>query len=204
MEEQSNNLVPLTDEQLASLLEGCRKGISASQQQLYEQFCRYAMAICLRYAHQEDEARQVMNDGFVKIFTHLHQFRPEKQHQHLVVSFKSWVKKIMIYTAIDYYRANRKHQHEEVDHAVMHKAAPQATPLDKLSHEELMKMVQTLSPAYRMVFNLFVIDGYSHEEIARQLGISVGTSKSNLAKAREKLRKMLLSRYAELYSRYER
>ncbi|MCL6523978.1 MAG: sigma-70 family RNA polymerase sigma factor [Thermoflavifilum sp.] len=203
MEEQSNNLVPITEEQLAFLLEGCRNGMSTSQQQLYEHFCRYAMAICLRYAHQEDEARQVMNDGFVKIFTHIHQFKPDEQ-QNLLIGFKSWLKKIMVFTAIDYYRANRKHQHQEIDYTVMHTASSQPSAVDKLSHAELIQMVQSLSPAYRIVFNMFVIDGYSHEEIARRLGISVGTSKSNLSKAREKLRKMLLSKYAEIYSRYER
>ncbi len=166
-----------------ALLEGCRNGNRRSQELLYKQFYGYAMSICLRYTRTRDEAIEVLNDGFMKVFTKTEKYDPEK-------SFKGWVRRIMINTALDYYRQNLKHYfHEDV--SVAENAPENETILSKLAHEELILLVQRLSPAYQMVFNLFVIDGYSHEEIAEQLTISVGTSKSNLARARENLRNML-------------
>jgi RNA polymerase sigma-70 factor (ECF subfamily) len=110
----------------------------------------------------------------------------------------------MVYTSIDYYRLHKKHQVvSDLDHQSYRLAAADHHPLDKMAYEELIRLVQKLSPSYRMVFNLFVIDGHTHEEIAKILGISTGTSKSNLAKARENLRQMLKKKYEEIYTRYE-
>lgn len=201
MQEENNYLV-LTEDKMASLLEGCRQGARSSQKALYDHFCHYAFAICTRYSRQEAEATEVMNDGFVKVFMNINKFHhPDKIS--LIPAFKGWVKKIMVFTAIDQYRAQLKHAHHQdiEDHGELKYS--EQTALDRISHKELITMVQSLSPAYRAVFNLFVIDGFSHEEIADKLGISIGTSKSNLSKARDNLRRMITKTHEEIYTRYE-
>ena len=151
---------------------------------MYREFYPYAIGICLRYSRTRDEATEILNDGFLKIFTKL-------DHYTKGLSFTGWLRKVMINCAIDYYRRNEKHYHAlDISH-VQYEAVSE-TALDALSAEEIIAAVQKLPPSYRMVFNLFVIEGYKHEEIANMVGISVGTSKSNLAVAREKLKKMLI------------
>ena len=126
------------------------------------------------------------------MFRDLYRFDPTRHPTDVLGSFRGWVKRIMIHTAIDHYRANERHRHhQELDDVTLNQAAGGATPLDSLSYDELLELVLRLPPAYRAVFNLAVIDGFSHEEIAKQLHISTGTSKSNLFKARAHLRTML-------------
>lgn len=186
----SVNTATLTE--LEALLQSCREGNRKSQEMLYRQFYGYAMSVCMRYTRTRDEAIEVLNDGFMKVFTKSEKYDPER-------SFKGWLRRIMINTALDFYRQQVKHYfHEDVSEAA-HTPVDE-TALGKLEHEELITLVQQLSPAYRMVFNLYVIDGYSHEEIAEKLEISVGTSKSNLARARENLKNMLKQRG---YDKYE-
>lgn len=147
------------------------------------------MGVCLRYSRTRDEAIEILNDGFLKIFTKL-----DKYSQGL--SFKGWLRKVMINSAIDYFRRNEKHYHTlDISHA--HYESTNENILDQLSEQEIIAAIQRLPPSYRMEFNLFVIEGYKHEEIANMLNISVGTSKSNLAVSRNKLQKMLLSDHDE-------
>lgn len=175
----------------------------SSQKLLYDQFCSYAYSICGRYSHREEDAMEVLNDGFMKVFTHIGQFHHPESYG-LIPAFKGWLKKIMVFTSIDHYRSRLKHSfHQDIQEYGEHLKAPVTSALDQISHKELMEMVQQLSPGYRLVFNLFAIDGYSHEEISGKLGISVGTSKSNLAKARINLRKMLQKSHEEIVTRYE-
>jgi RNA polymerase sigma factor (sigma-70 family) len=172
-------------QQLNAIIQRCLKGDREAQKVLYEQFYGYAMSICLRYTRAREEAREILNDGFMKVFTRLHQHEDQS-------SFKAWLRRIMINTAIDHYRKSGKHElHQDLDAAAAQVASVHGDALDALSYGELVMMVQQLTPAYRTVFNLYVIDGYTHEEIAAQMGISVGTSKSNLFKAREQLRTLL-------------
>jgi len=164
-------------------LEGCKQQDRESQRMLYKHHYAYAMNICLRYSQNREEAKEILNDGFMKVFSKIEQYNPE-------TSFLGWLRKIMINTAIDHYRKEVKHYH----HASIeneHLQVTKTSVLDDISHEELMQLVQQLSPAYRAVFNLYAIDGYNHKEIAEILGISEGTSKSNLSKAREVLREKL-------------
>ena len=145
------------------------------------------MGICLRYSKTRDEAIEIVNDGFMKVFTKLDKYSKG-------LSFKGWVRKIMIHAAIDYYRRNEKHYHNlDISYAQYQDDPSIETILDKLSAEEILKAVQTLPPSYRMVFNLHAIEGFNHEEIAGQLNISVGTSKSNLSIARDKLKRLLVT-----------
>jgi len=165
------------------LILGCKRNDRESQRLLYQHYYSYAYTICVRYSRTSAEAREAMNDGFMKIFGKIDQYHPD-------ASFKGWLRKIMIRASIDQYRKELKHQRQDpVEKAHAAFTRPQADA--NLSHEELLGLVQMLSPAYRAVFNLYVIDGYTHEEIGKLLGISSGTSKSNLMKARENLRSML-------------
>ncbi len=171
------NIPALTD-----LLAGCLRNQRKSQELLYRQFYGYAMSVCLRYAPTRDGAMEVLNDGFLKVFTRLDQYDPAQP-------FKGWLRRILINAAIDHYRQEvRHHHHEDVEQVEQTVATESADAFSQLAHEDLMGLIQRLSPAYRLVFNLYVMDGFTHEEIAGQLGISVGASKSNLARARENLR----------------
>ena len=165
------------------LLRQCLKQDRGAQRELYRLFFGYAMSVCVRYSQDAEEAKDVLNDGFMKVFTRLDQYHPPKP-------FKGWLRRIMINTALDNYRYNLKNYNlQDID-----KAEPPSDPFDveqQLNYEYLISLVQQLSPAYRAVFNLYAIDGYTHEEIAETLGIAVGTSKSNLAKARANLREAL-------------
>lgn len=139
----------------------------------------------MRYAKDKEEAVELVNDGFMRVFTNIHKYEGSKP-------FKPWLNTIMINTSIDHYRKQIKRMEMEELNA-QHEIEDKENILSHIHYEELIKMVQQLSVAYRTVFNLFAIDGYSHEEIASMLSISTGTSKSNLFKAREQLKKMLKS-----------
>ncbi len=170
-------------------MESCRKGDRNSQDRLYKDFYGYSMGICLRYSRTREEATEILNDGYVKIFSKLDHYSPG-------LSFKGWLRKVMINSAIDYYRRNEKHYHSlDISH-VQYESSTE-TVLDHLSEQEIITAIQLLPPSYRMVFNLYVIEGYKHEEIANQLNISVGTTKSNLAIARNKLKKILITEQGE-------
>lgn len=178
------------------LLDGCLTKNRRSQEMLYKQFYGYAMSICLRYAKSREEAKEILNDGFFKIFSKLDSFDKSKP-------FKTWLGRIMINTALDHYR------HEVIrDKFEVMEAGEQAfvdeTVISKLSHDELVGVIQKLTPAYRIVFSMYVIDGYTHEEIAADLNISLGASKSNLSRAREKLREMLSRINVDDYDRVTR
>ena len=148
------------------------------------------MSICDRYTNNQEDALEILNDGFLKVFKEVHRYQPS--YADVVGSFKGWIRKIMVYTAIDHFRKERKHEKVgALDTAIIHLPAQNADACDKLSYEEIIGFIQHLSPSYRTVLNLFIIEGFSHEDIAQQLGISVGTSKSNLSKARKQLQKIL-------------
>lgn len=159
------------------------------------------MSICLRYAKCDEDAIEILNDGFLKIFKEMHKFI--SVHDSVTAGFKGWIKRIIIYTAIDHYRKYDKHNHHvEITDIHNDNIANNENQLEKLSYKEIINCIQQLSPAYRTVFSLFVLDGFSHEEIGEKLGIAIGTSKSNLSKARQHLQKMLLAE--NNFTMYER
>ena len=165
------------------ILEGCKSKNRKSQKELYKLFFGFSMKICLRYAESKDEAIEVVNDGFLKVFNNIQRFDGSRP-------FQSWLSTIMINTSIDHYRARlRRIKMEELHNG--HDSQDSESILSKLNYNDLIQLVQKLSISYRTVFNLFVIDGYNHEEISQMLSISVGTSKSNLFKARQQLREMI-------------
>lgn len=180
----------LSAEELTYHVEACGLNRRESQKVIYGSFYGYAMAICDRYANTQDDALEILNDGFLKIFKEIHHYRPA--YADVVSSFKGWLRKIMVYTAIDHYRRNHKHHLvTQLDNVVYHIPTVSESAIEKLSYDEIIRAIQELSPGYRTVFNLFIIEGLSHDEIAEHLGISTGTSKSNLSKARRQLQKIL-------------
>ena len=182
----------LSADELNQYIRGCALNERESQKKIYNSFYGYAMAICDCYANNEDDAVEILNDGFLKIFREVHRYKPAYANE--INSFKGWLRKIMVCTAIDHFRKNKKHRLVgELDIAVLQITVHEEDGLDKISYDEIIRLIQHLSPAYRTVLSLFIIEGYSHEEIAEQLGISVGTSKSNLAKARKQLQNILFN-----------
>lgn len=190
-----NLMVGFSDnENLKKLIQGCIRGERVSQKLLYEEYFGYALSICIRYCKSKDEAYEVLNDGFMKIFTKLNMYDADKP-------FKFWLRRIMINTSLDHYRRNLKfYNHQGVDE--LQNISEDASVLQEMAYNEIISMIQQLPPAYRMVFNLAVIDGYKHEEIADILSISTGTSKSNLFKAREKLKVMFKQSGKEEYAKF--
>lgn len=180
----------LSAEELTYHLGECAGNKRESQKIIYNSFYGYAMAICDRYASNQDDALEIMNDGFLKIFREVHNYSPA--YADVIGSFKGWLRKIMVYTAIDHFRKSQKHHVlTELDNVVFQLPSVNESALDKISHEEIIRAIQELSPGYRTVLNLYIIEGMTHDEISKKLGISEGTSKSNLAKARKQLQKIL-------------
>ena len=172
-----------------NIIEGCANNNSACQKQVYEHYYGYALKIVFRYVYRYDKAVDVVNDGFVKIFRNMSKFITDDP-DHIEQRFMGWMKKIMINAAIDELRRNSmvveiggipEHVWNVPDKSL---GADQS-----LLYKELITLVKKLPPAYRAVFNMVVIDGLSHHEVASLLDISVGTSKSNLSRARALLQK---------------
>lgn len=187
-----------TDHSLYDLLLGCKQNMPVAQKLLYDRFFGFGLSICLRYAKNNDEAMEILNDGFVKVFRSISGFMEPDGPEELSRLFMSWFKKIMINTGINYFKMLNKASAIQVAEPLDDTDSyGQYSDSDQLAYEDLVKLIQKLSPAYRNTFCLYVIDGYRHEEIAGMMGISVGASKSNLLKARKNLRKMLEIVHAE-------
>jgi len=164
--------------QLNSLLKRCSKGDRKAQEHLYYSYFGYAMSIALRFSASREMAEEIVNDSFLKVFTKIEKHDTDK-------SFKAWLRRIVVNTAIDNNRKNLRNfdtielieeRHDSIDETI-----------DFPNAEEIIALLQNLSPMYRMVFNLYVMEGYSHEEIAKEFNISVNTSRSNLSRAKERL-----------------
>lgn len=174
-----------------AIIKGCLRWDRSSQNALYRHFYAYGMGICLRFVNDEGEAISILNDGFLKVFTHIKKYQLEQP-------FAPWFRKVLVNTAINHLAKNKKFKQEMNVESI--KEPQTETPLESLiPYQDLLNMIHSLSTAYRMVFNLYVMDGYTHEEIAQELGINVATSKSNLARARAKLRELVQQNLKEQY-----
>jgi len=155
-----------------------------AQKKLYEDNYPNMMAVCMRYAKNEQDALDILHEGFIKVFKNISKYQPG-------TSFKSWIGRIMVNTAIDTYRKNSRRRTEDID-GVLDVKNLDPDIISLISAEEIINCLQDLTDAYRTVFNMYVIEGYSHREIANTLGITESTSRSNLVKARAKLRALLV------------
>jgi RNA polymerase sigma factor (sigma-70 family) len=176
---------------IIQIIEGCKKQEARSQKMLYERFYGYALKIAFRYVYRYDIAVNVTNDGFVKVFRHIERFRYEEEDfpDRLLMA---WMKRIIINTSIDELRKNNMTPEIGGIPEYVWEEADNSQKADQLLlYKELISYVKSLPPMYRVVFNMFVIDGCTHFEIADTLGISVGTSKSNLSRARGILQRII-------------
>jgi len=162
------------------LLEGCRQNKRASQHQLFAMFFNYAMSIARRYTGNIESAEEVVNDSFFKVFTKIHLYNGDQP-------FRFWLRRVVINTAIDRLRSGLQ-QSKVTELQPAHDSLAESGIVEDMTREQILSMIDQLPPSYRTVFNLFTVDGFSHEEIAETLNISVGASKSNLARARQHLK----------------
>ncbi len=175
---------------LIAIIEGCIREDRESQKRFYKYFYSYGFAICQRYLTVHEDTVEALNDGYLKIFGELYRF--EQRQNGLESSLKAWMRRVLVNTCIDRirkYKLKKSKMSDQEPESVMMSTAEVA--VTNLNYEELLGSISKLSPAYQTVFNLFVLDGYSHDEIAKLLNISVGSSKSNLAKARINLQRLL-------------
>jgi RNA polymerase sigma factor (sigma-70 family) len=170
----------------AQLVEACKKGDSRAQQELFNKFAGKMMALCTRYAHHKDDAQDILQEGFIKVFDKLEQYKGEG-------ALGGWIRMIMINTALIHLRKDKNwHMREELTEAAEYNQHEFGV-LEELAAEDLMNLIQDLPPGYKMVFNLFAIEGFSHKEIAEELSISESTSKTQFHKAKAWLQKKLTS-----------
>ncbi len=176
--------MPITDNQNipdTDLIRGSLAGDARMQESLYRKFAGKMYAVCLRYAGNSDDAQDLLQEGFIKVFRNLDKFRHEG-------SFEGWMRRVFVNTSIEHYR--RKVHLNPIGETEENRIEDvSVSALDQLAEKDIVQLVQELSPGYRTVFNLYVIEGYSHKEIGDMLQISEGTSKSQLARAKSILQK---------------
>ncbi|MCB0738196.1 MAG: RNA polymerase sigma factor [Bacteroidetes bacterium] len=178
----------LTAEQ-KELIEGCIDGRRKAQYQLYQNYSGKMMGVCMRYSKDEAEAEDILQDGFVKVFTNIHKYRP-------IGSFDGWIRRIFVNTAIEYYRSRKKFLLSDIELENADIAFSESV-VDKMAAEEIIGLFAEMPDGYRMVFNMYAVEGYSHKEIADELGISIGTSKSQYSRARTYLQRLIANREKE-------
>jgi RNA polymerase sigma-70 factor, ECF subfamily len=181
-------MIDLTDKvTVEKLVSSASKGDRKSQQQLHQMFYGKMLSACMRYTDDIDDAKDILQDGFLKVFNNLKLFENKG-------SLEGWVRRIIVNTAIDSIRKNKELFVELNDDRTLiiddHDEDLEMQQYQHLQAETIIGLIQKLSPVYKTVFNLYVIENYSHKEIAEQLNISIGTSKSNLAKAKMNLKKL--------------
>lgn len=178
----------LSVSKLNNIVKACLSGDSKAQAQLYKQYASRLYALCLRYTNNEDEARDILQEGFIKIFEKLGQYKNTG-------SLEGWMRKIVVNTALEKIRKESRFVLVEDETMIENDKYKYEHVLEDIERNELLGMIKELSLQYRMVFNLYAIEGYSHKEISKKLNISEGTSKSNLSRARELLKSKIETRY---------
>jgi RNA polymerase sigma-70 factor (ECF subfamily) len=170
----------MSDEEL---LQGCMENRKQAQRNLFDKYVKVMMGVCLRYADRYEEAQDIVQDGFIKVFKKIGTFSGKG-------SLEGWIRRIMVNTALDHLRSNKERFNIQVEQ-IQYKLKKEQEIEGKLQADALLKIIQTLPTGYRTVFNLYAIEGYSHKEIADQLDISENTSKSQYSRARALLQKKL-------------
>ena len=164
------------------LIQGSIKGDRQIQELLYHRFSPKMYAVCLRYSGNVDDAQDLLQEGFIKVYRNLHRFRAEG-------SFEGWIRRVFVNSSIEHFRKKSLQLSKMSEKEESTIGDTDISALDNLAEKDIINLIQDLSPGYRTVFNLYVVEGFSHKEIADQLGISEGTSKSQLARARSILQK---------------
>lgn len=170
------------------LVRGCIRGDKRYQKMLYDLYGKKMYGVCLRYCNDKDIAKDVMQDAFVKILTNIGQFK-------FTGPLEAWIRRIMVNTSIQFYRSSISLKEVELSEA--HGEVRYDETFSKLSKDEILKLIQNLAPGYRTVFNMYVIEGYSHAEIAEMMGINENTSKSQLSRSRVILQEQIKKLYSK-------
>lgn len=167
------------------------------QEELYRRFSSKMYAVCFRYSNNADDAQDLLQEGFIKVYRNLHRFRAEG-------SFEGWIRRVFVNTSIEHYRKKSiaLSRVSEKEESTIEDADISA--LDNLAQKDILNIIQELSPGYKTVFNLYVVEGYSHKEIGELLGISEGTSKSQLARAKSLLQKKIAQYLSDTKKSYTR
>lgn len=176
------NMLKLASEN--ELIKDCQKGKRKAQKKLYERYAPTMLGLCIRYMKDQYEAEDVLSEAFIKIFANIKQFKFEG-------SFEGWIRRIMVNECLSQLRKKRR-LYAQVDIEELNREPNYEELGDELHAEDLLMLINALPDGYRTIFNLYAIEGYSHKEIAEQLNITVGTSKSQLSRARSLLQKSLL------------
>jgi RNA polymerase sigma factor (sigma-70 family) len=177
---------------IEDLIEKCKAGERKAQESLYKQLASKMFGVCMRYATDRMEAEDMLQNGFIRVFNKLADFRGEG-------SFEGWVRRIMVHSSIEYYRKHHKMlQVVDVESEGMEQSV-NPVAVANLDAKDLMALIQRLSPGYRMVFNLYAVEGYSHREIGDMMGISEGASKSQLSRARTILKEQIAQSNGKRY-----
>ncbi len=192
MTDKSNYTISESD-----LIKGCIEGDRRMQEELYRRFAPRMYAVCLRYANNTDDAQDLLQEGFIKVYRNLHRFRGEG-------SFEGWIRRVFVNTSIEHFRKKSTRMSMVTDKEDQAIEDADITALDNLAEKDIIKIIQELSPGYRAVFNLYVVEGYSHKEIGDMLGISEGTSKSQLARAKSVLQKKITQYLSDTQKSYTR
>jgi RNA polymerase sigma factor (sigma-70 family) len=172
------------EENIDSIIDGCKRGNRKAQEKLYRRFYRAMMTLCLRYTKNETDALEVLNTGFYKVFKNISKYATSQG------AFYTWIRSITINSCLDLIKSQaNKTETIETDDVVAIDVSPDI--ISKMSANEILQLVRQLSPATQAIFNLYVIEGYNHNEIAGLMKISEGTSKWHLSEARKKLKKMI-------------
>jgi RNA polymerase sigma factor (sigma-70 family) len=191
----------LAERDLSDIIQGCCKGREADRKALYERFYGYALSVCMAYANDREDAGEMLNDGFLKVFRNIKEL---KNHEVIV----PWLRKIMVNTAIDYYRKYAKRakqiQVEKVAYQLEEPYLNDEALFAQFSAEDILQILHQIAAPYRMVFSLYVLEGFSHREIAQQLNIAESTSRSHLTEANRLLRQSLSKQTQESYARTKR
>ena len=167
-----------------SLITGCIKGNQIAQKTLFDSFSPKFFALCLRYMKSTDDAEDVLQEGMVKIFTKLPEYKGKG-------SFEGWMRRIVVNTCLDQIRKNQKLKFDVSIDKEEYKLSMNAHILENMSANELIEEIKKMPPGYRVVFNMFAIEGYSHQEIAEKLGVKESTSKSQYLRARAYLKERI-------------
>ncbi len=174
----------MTDE---VLIEKCLKQDHRAQKMLFDRFSGKMMSVCLRYGSSQEEAEDILQDGFVKIFSKLGSYKGDG-------SFEGWIRRTMINTALDHIRRSKNKPVDLDLSEAEYLTGEDEKVLSQMRTEEVMKLIQQMPPGYRAVFNLFAVEGYSHQEIAEELGVTESTSKTQYKKARTYLMNIIVER----------
>ncbi len=177
-------------EDLKKIIKDCASGKQRAQEQLYQMFAPKMFGVCLRYAKDNTEAEDNLQEGFIKVFQYIDRFRHEG-------SLEGWIRRIMVNVSLEKFRKQHL-MHPVEDISKFESQYISDDILAAISAKELIALIQELPPRYRMVFNLFVIDGMNHQEISDEMKITVGTSKSNLARARDILKRRVKELYGDI------